>query len=444
MARGSSSALAARKDPNSFSATCPDSTRQPLPGTETATRPFFSADGQWIGFWRAEDRILRKVSHAGGSPLEIAPTDVPHIGAVGGGRRDRDRYRVAKRGTVVDPGQAEDTPANPRPRSPLRASGFRCARWSRAATTCWWRASDPGVPGSTCCPVKPESDGDCCEAAATSWRAYTTGHLVYTEADALFAVPLDERFGPVGTPAPVMHGIDHHFWHSNVALSENGTVVYVPAERVRDAELAWLDRQGNITSCPWRTSVVLTVALSPDGREAAARRRRRNENAGLDLRPGTGNEAAARPEGDSRPPIWSRDGAFMTYVSTRGDAEAIYRKRADGTGAEELLARRSRSADPRRLVSGRPNAPLQRVHSRGDSDIWIYSAGKARHSLPVPSARRLRGFLPMAGSSPSRQTTGASAMSTSSRFRDLVLGPPYPQRRLPSLNGWPKGENSST
>ena len=52
---------------------------RPIPGTEHATTPFFSPDGNWIGFWRAEDRILRKVSLAGGSPIEIAQTDVPIV-----------------------------------------------------------------------------------------------------------------------------------------------------------------------------------------------------------------------------------------------------------------------------------------------------------------------------------------------------------------------------
>ena len=50
-----------------------------LPGTDTASGPFFSPDGRWIAFWRPEDRILRKVSTAGGSPIEIGPTDIPFI-----------------------------------------------------------------------------------------------------------------------------------------------------------------------------------------------------------------------------------------------------------------------------------------------------------------------------------------------------------------------------
>ena len=44
--------------------------------------------------------------------------------------------------------------------------------------------------------------------------AYTsTRHLVYSDADALYAVPLDQRFEPAGKPVPVMTGIDHYFRH---------------------------------------------------------------------------------------------------------------------------------------------------------------------------------------------------------------------------------------
>jgi len=50
---------------------------QPMPGTEGALEPFFSPDGQWVGFFA--DGKLQKVSVAGGVPLTIC--DIP-----GGGR----------------------------------------------------------------------------------------------------------------------------------------------------------------------------------------------------------------------------------------------------------------------------------------------------------------------------------------------------------------------
>ena len=48
---------------------------------------------------------------------------------------------------------------------------------------------------------------------------------------------MNQRFEPVGDPTHVLHGIDEDYRHSNVALSDNGTVIYVPADRVQEAEL---------------------------------------------------------------------------------------------------------------------------------------------------------------------------------------------------------------
>jgi serine/threonine-protein kinase len=42
---------------------------EPIPGTEGAVPPFFSPDGQWIGFWA--DATLKKVALAGGEPIVV-------------------------------------------------------------------------------------------------------------------------------------------------------------------------------------------------------------------------------------------------------------------------------------------------------------------------------------------------------------------------------------
>ena len=83
-----------------------------------------------------------------------------------------------------------------------------------------------------------------------------TGHLVFSDGDALRAVPVNQRFEPVGDPTPVLHGIDQDHRHSNVAVSDNGTVIYIPADRVREPELVWLDRDGNATARARRASAV--------------------------------------------------------------------------------------------------------------------------------------------------------------------------------------------
>ncbi len=215
---------------------------------------------------------------------------------------------------------------------------------------------------------------------------------MYGDGDALFAAPLNEQFELVGPATPVLHGIDHFFRHSNVAISANGTLVYLPAERIREGELAWLDREGHITPVVGGRAPFSSVALSPDGRQAAA-----------DLVDGAklqvwifdlerGAKRLLGSAGESVQPIWSHDGAFVTYVSDRDGATGLYRKRADGTGEEEFLVRRPNnwlipedwSPDGRSLL-------FSEYTDHGDTDVWIYS-GWQGHTLPqlVRGARTAR------------------------------------------------------
>jgi Tol biopolymer transport system component len=213
-------------------------------------------------------------------------------------------------------------------------------------------------------------------------RYTPTGHLVYTEGDALLAVPLDDRFEPIGPATPVMHGIDHG-WHSNVALSDSGTVIYVPAERVQDAELAWLNRQGNITPIAGTRASFGAVSLSPDGREAAGTVSdgKKAQVWIFDLERGT---KRLLTDGNGRDAIWSHDGRFITYGSIREGDEVLCQKRADGTGTEDCPIRGRNfptaedwSPDGRSLV-------ISEYTSRGDLDLLIYANGK---TMPLIATR---------------------------------------------------------
>jgi dipeptidyl aminopeptidase/acylaminoacyl peptidase len=221
-----------------------------------------------------------------------------------------------------------------------------------------------------------------------------TGHLLYSDGDSLVAVPVNDRFEPAGDPTPVLQGIDHYSWKTNVALSENGTVIYLSADRVREAELLWLDREGNATPVPGGRAPFSSVALSPDGREAAGElvEDRSSQVWIFDL--ARGAKRLLVSEGESRQPIWSRDGQFVTYLSSRGDGQAILRKHADGTGNPELLTRRSGwtiledwSPDGRSLL-------FCEMTSRGDSDVWVYSAGKATALIASPFSEASARFSP--------------------------------------------------
>ena len=49
---------------------------RPIPNTEGANSPFFSPDGQWVGFQTGNRRALQKVSRSGGPAVTIAETTV--------------------------------------------------------------------------------------------------------------------------------------------------------------------------------------------------------------------------------------------------------------------------------------------------------------------------------------------------------------------------------
>ena len=55
-----------------------------------------------------------------------------------------------------------------------------------------------------------------------------TGHIVYAEGPALFAVAVDDQFHPLGEAIPLIQGIQNNEGsYASVAVSDNGTVVYI-------------------------------------------------------------------------------------------------------------------------------------------------------------------------------------------------------------------------
>ena len=330
---------AATGDPNSMFESCQDSKQDPSRVTQRGKTPFFSPDGQWIGFWRAEDRILRKVSLSGGSPIEIAPTESPLV-ALWTSNDEIVIEGFAQNGELWSIPASGGTPKSIDVRD--RADGEYISLRAR-------------VPGSNDLLVASTSaDGTCLDVLSreTGKRRrllrggrnrpafYTrTGHLVYSDGNTLLAVPVNRRSEPIGDPTVVLHGIDQAYLHSNVGVSDNGTVIYVPVDRVREAELLWLDREGNATPVPGGRAPILSASLSPDGQEAVVDLVVGTKEQGwvFDLERGTKRLLVSEDYGG--PAIWNRDGNFITYASGR-DGNVVYRTRADGTNSAELLMRR--------------------------------------------------------------------------------------------------------
>jgi serine/threonine-protein kinase len=145
---------------------------RPLTGTEetSPSDPFFSPDGQWIGFYSNRDRAMQKVELRGGAAVRLAmaqPTNVASWGEDHGivyGQEGRAIFRLSETGghaevlVALEAGvRAPSTPKCSReagpsstqgvcqgdvrhpPRGTRRKSSSRT--WRRACGRWWWRAA---------------------------------------------------------------------------------------------------------------------------------------------------------------------------------------------------------------------------------------------------------------------------------------------------------------
>jgi len=117
-------------------------------------------------------------------------------------------------------------------------------------------------------------------------------------------------------------------------------LVAVPPPQLR--QLTIFDRQGKVVSTVGEPGLYVQPNLSPDGKSVVLMRndpKTSNQDIWIyDLATGNGTPITQDTPPENAP-IWSPDGKYVAYVSTRESYAGIYRKSADGKGSEELLFR---------------------------------------------------------------------------------------------------------
>jgi len=316
-----------------------------MPGTEDAATPFFSPDGQWIGFF-ADDK-LKKVPVGGGAPVTLCDSDGANRGADWGTddtivfspHYTRPLMRVSGAGGVP----TELTEID-------RAAGERTHRWPQA------------VPGKDLVLFtvgtldSPESYDDAQIQAirlstgerrtvlegASMARYVPSGHLVFGREGFLFAVPFDiDSLEIRGKPVPVMENVmgmrSSGVVHAGFA--RNGLMAYIAgAPRSRQSRLVWRGRDGSTEPLAAPVAGYLNPRISPDRKQIAIQV---EGAASFDVWTyDIGQQTLTRLtfEGDNTYPAWSPDGRRLAFASVRDNAlMSAYVKAADGSGQAEKL-----------------------------------------------------------------------------------------------------------
>jgi eukaryotic-like serine/threonine-protein kinase len=130
---------------------------------------------------------------------------------------------------------------------------------------------------------------------------------------------------------------------SQFAASPGGVLAVMKTRGGADAQLAWFDRRGapagSIEQPPG--SEYMNPAISPDGTRVAVSRMdpiTANWDVWvLDVARHVASRLTSGPEPDSDP-VWSADGKQIVFASLRNGRFGLYRKPADGSQPEEILA----------------------------------------------------------------------------------------------------------
>jgi serine/threonine-protein kinase len=314
-----------------------------IPGTEGASSPFFSPDAQWVAFFA--DFKLRKVPVTGGVVRTLADA-LNHRGGWWGedqtivfARSGRTGLmRVSSDGGPVQPlttlldGEISH-------RFPQVLPGGKAVLYTASTEV------DIGTGASLVVQPLPSGDRVVVQPHGFFGRYTPSGHIVYMQDSALFAVPFDrQRLRILGPPRRVINGVtsDSSRGSAQFAVSEAGTLAYLPGQNLFDARpIAWMDRQGTMTSLHAVPTHWSNAEFSPDG-ESIAMDIRRDGHTDIfvyELARGTLIPVTSGG-GDEEYPVWTRDGKRIVYRSFTPSSNPPYTlswKRADGTGEAQIL-----------------------------------------------------------------------------------------------------------
>ena len=329
-----------------------------LPGTDRATAPFFSPDGESVAFW-ADNTLKRTRLDGTTSPVIICAAESflggtwTLDGTIVFGSTSNGLQQVDADGGAPRPLGTLD-PARPEidHHAPAMLPGGRALLVTVHEGERRFRV-DVLVPGTGARRTVVDDGFDA--------RYISTGHIVYATGTALFAAPFDlarlERSGP---PVQLQDGVstDRREGHARYSLSDAGTLVFLPLVPQARRTLAWVDRSGNSTPLPIEPRAYWTPRLSPDGRQFAVVV---EEQESLQIwihRFDNGTFSRLTSEGRNWAPVWSRDGSHLIYVSERNGQWQLIREALDGravpevllTSADDELAPGALSADGRSLV----------------------------------------------------------------------------------------------
>jgi serine/threonine protein kinase/Tol biopolymer transport system component len=361
---------------------------KPIPGTEGAFGPFFSPDGQWLGFFAGGK--LKKVSVSGGAALTLA--DASDLFGASWGSQGMIVFAPAI-GILQQVSDAGDTVKPVTHLQQGEVAHFWPELLPGGKALLFSASAGPGSVANKKIAVQSLVTGERQNLvqAAMYPRYALSGQLIYAQGGNLMAVPFDpQRLVITGAAVPVVDGVLQStvIGSAQYSISSTGSLVYVSGG-VQSAQLrlVWVSRNGTEQPLAAPAHAYDRPRLSPDGRRIAVGITEQDSQVWLyDL----SRETLTRLtfEGNFNDyPSWTPDGKRIAFASTKEGMLNVFWQLADGSGGLERLTTSESFQVP---MSWSPDGQLLaffEINPTTGYDIWVLRMGDpSPGSGQVPSA----------------------------------------------------------
>jgi Tol biopolymer transport system component len=363
---------------------------RPIPGTEEAVGPFFSPDGQWVGFFAGGK--LKKVSATGGAALNLG--DAAYPGGASWGSQGMIAYVSGANSTVRQLSDAGGAP-QPLTRFVEREASHRWPEFLPGGKGVLFAVA-PTALNFTNAQVAVQSlgtSGPRSLSQGTSPHYASSGHLIYAQGRSLMAVLFDpQRLAITGTAVPVIEGVlqSAASGAAQYSISATGSLVYVSGgAQSAQGTLVWVSRNGAEQPLAAPAHAYLHPRLSPDGRKVAVGISEQESQTWLyDLSRDTLTRFTFA--GNYNPvAAWTPDGKRIAFESDQGGQLNLFWELADGSGGLERLTTSEDIQSPQSFSPDGQLLAFNEVNPSTGQDIWVLrmsdpsaSSGQVRKAQP--------------------------------------------------------------
>jgi len=383
-----------------------------LAGTEEAIDPFFSPDGQWIGFFSGSK--MQKISVQGGAPVVLG--DVSNSRGASWGEDGTIVAELVNTNGLVRVSASGGGAAQPL--TQLKP-GEATHRWPQILPGAQAVVFTANINISAFDDASIEALNLKTNERKTLWRGGyfgrylpvngSRGYLVFIHRGTLFGAPFDPAGLELqGTPAPLLEDVasDPTTAAGQLDFSRAGSLVYRSGKAAaRTWPVLWLDGSGKTQPLLAKPGTYFTPRISPNGQRLAVMLEsgKDQEIWVYEPRRDTMSRLTSTTQG-ALYPVWSPDGKHIAFQSRSGGSMSIDWIRSDGAGeALKLLESKNDVRPDSFSPDGRRMAYTERSPETGYDLLTVAldlndpehpKAGKPEPFLRTPSDERDAVFSP--------------------------------------------------